>query len=162
MLKRLKLAIEGMRQSVTPKAGAAARAEPARLACAALLARAAQLDGRLEQAEDDAILRVMVERFAIDKTEARAILDEAADDLEESNDIYRYTKVLRDAFDEAERIKLVEMLWEVAYADGVLHEFEAQLMRRLAGLMFVDDRDSGLARKRALDKLGLASDAGIH
>jgi len=56
----------------------------------------------------------------------------------------------------------VEMLWEVAYADGVLHEFEAQLMRRLAGLMFVDDRDSGLARKRTLDKLGLASDAGIH
>jgi len=104
----------------------------------------------------------MVERFAIDKTEARAILDEAADDLEESNDIYRYTKVLRDAFDEAERITLVEMLWEVTYADGVLHEFEAQLMRRLTGLMFVDDRDSGLARKRALDKLGLVNEAGIH
>ena len=94
--------------------------------------------------------------------QARAILDEAADDLEESNDIYRYTKVLRDEFDEAERITLVEMLWEVVYADGILHEFEAQLMRRLAGLMFVDDRDSGSARKRALDKLGLASEAGIH
>jgi uncharacterized tellurite resistance protein B-like protein len=162
MLKRLKAAIEGMRQSAIPKAEAAARTEPARLACAALLARAAQLDGRLEQVEDDAMLRMMVERFAIDTTEARAILDEAVDDLEESNDIYRYTKVLRGSFDEAERIMLVEMLWEVAYADGVLHEFEAQLMRRLAGLMFVDDRDSGLARKRALDKLGLASEAGIH
>jgi uncharacterized tellurite resistance protein B-like protein len=162
MLKRLKAAIEGMRQSARPKAGAAARTDPTRLACAALLARAAQLDGRLEQVEDDAMLRTMVERFAIDKTEARAILDEAVGDLEESNDIYRYTKVLRDAFDEAERIMLVEMLWEVAYADGVLHEFEAQLMRRLVGLMFVDDRDSGLARKRALDKLGLASEAGIH
>jgi uncharacterized tellurite resistance protein B-like protein len=162
MLKRLKAAIEGMRQSATLKAGAPAHTEPARLACAALLARAAQLDGRLEQTEDDAMLRVMVERFVIDKSEARAILDEAADDLEESNDIYRYTKVLRDEFDEAERITLVEMLWEVVYADGILHEFEAQLMRRLAGLMFVDDRDSGSARKRALDKLGLASEAGIH
>ena len=54
------------------------------------------------------------------------------------------------------RIDLMEMLWEVCYADGVLHDFEAQLMRRMAGLMFVDDRDSGAARKRALEKLGLA------
>ncbi len=102
------------------------------------------------------MLRLMVERFAIDETAAREILDEAADDLDASNDIYRYTKVLRDAFDEAERIDLMEMLWEVVYSDGTLHELEAQLMRRMAGLMFVDDRDSGAARKRALGKLGLA------
>jgi uncharacterized tellurite resistance protein B-like protein len=50
----------------------------------------------------------------------------------------------------------MEMLWEVAYADGTLHELEAQLMRRMAGLIFVDDRANGEARKRALAKLGLA------
>lgn len=153
MLSRLKAAIEAMRQ---PAAAEAPSADPARLACAALLAKAAQLDGQLDQGEEAAMSRLMVERFSIDEAAAKAILDEAVDDLDTSNDIYRYTKVLRDSFDEAERIDLMEMLWEVAYADGVLHEFEAQLMRRLAGLLFVDDRDSGAARKRALGKLGLA------
>lgn len=153
MLSRLKSAIQSMRQ---PEAVEAPSAEPARLACAALLARAAQLDGTLDQGEEAAMLRLMVDRFSIDEASARAVLDEATDDLDTSNDIYRYTKVLRDSFDEAERIDLMEMLWEVAYADGTLHEFEAQLMRRLAGLLFVDDRDSGAARKRALGKLGLA------
>lgn len=155
MLNRLKAALDAMRQP-TAIATEAPSAEPARLACAALLARAAQLDGQLDQNEEAAMLRLMVDRFSIDETAARVVLDEATDDLDTSNDIYRYTKVLRDSFDEAERIDLMEMLWEVAYCDGVLHDFEAQLMRRLAGLLFVDDRDSGAARKRALAKLGLA------
>ncbi|MDE0811382.1 MAG: TerB family tellurite resistance protein [Alphaproteobacteria bacterium] len=154
MLSRLKSAIEAMRQPTPEEAPLSA--EPARLACAALLARAAGLDGQLDQGEDDAMLRLMVERFSMDEASARAVLDEAADDLDTSNDIYRYTKVLRESFDDAERIDLMEMLWEVCYADGVLHAFEAQLMRRMAGLMFVDDRDSGAARKRSLVKLGLA------
>lgn len=153
MLQRLKAALSAMHQ---PAGDQTPATDPARLACAALLARAAWLDGRLESSEEDALLRLMVDRFSIDQTEARAVLDEATDDLDRSNDIYKYTKVLRDSFDEAERIELMEMLWEVAYADGNLHDFEANLMRRLAGLLYVDDRDSGKARKRALAKLGLA------
>lgn len=153
MLQRLKDALAAMRTAEMP---AANPNDPVRLASAALLAKAAWLDGRLDDGEEDALLRLMVDRFALDAGEARSILDEAVDDLDRSTDIYRYTKVLRDAFDETQRIELVEMLWEVVYADGELHEFEAQLMRRMAGLLFVDDRDSGAARKRALDKLGLA------
>ena len=60
---------------------------------------------------------------------------------------------MRDALDESERIALMEMLWQLVYSDGELHDFEATLMRRLAGLLFVDDRQSGAARKRALEKL---------
>jgi uncharacterized tellurite resistance protein B-like protein len=47
------------------------------------------------------------------------------------------------------------MLWQVAYADGVLHDYEANLMRRLAGLLYVSDQESGEARKRAQRALGL-------
>ena len=49
----------------------------------------------------------------------------------------------------------MEMLWQLVYSDGELHDFEATLMRRLAGLLYVDDRESGVARKRALEKLGV-------
>ncbi len=62
--------------------------------------------------------------------------------------------ILPDTDPKAEAwLELMEMLWEVAYADGELHHLEANLMRRLAGLLQVPDRDSGAARKRALKRL---------
>ena len=119
------------------------------------MTRAAWLDGTLDEVEERALRDLMMKRFEISPEEADEILKAAADDLDTSNDLYRYTKDLRDNFDADERLKLIEMIWEVVYADGVLHDFEATLMRRLAGLLYVDDRDSGEAKKRAMHKLGL-------
>ena len=126
-----------------------------RLACAALMTRAAWLDGTLDEGEESALRDLMMKRFEISPEEADEILVAAMADLDKSNDLYRYTKDLRDNFDAVERLKLIEMIWEVVYADGVLHDFEATLMRRLAGLLYVDDRDSGEAKKRVMHKLGL-------
>jgi len=153
MLRHLKAALVAFRET---SAELVPSSDPVRLACAALLTKAGRLDGRLDEAEEAVMLRAMVDRFSLDQATARAVLEEGGDDLETSSDIYRYTKVLREAFNENERIELLEMLWEVTYVDGTLHEFEAQLMRRLAGLLYVDDRESGAARKRAMIKLGLA------
>ena len=126
-----------------------------RLACAALMTRAAWLDGTLDKVEENALRDLMMKRFELSLGEADEILKAAEDDLDTSNDLYRYTKDLRDNFDADERLKLIEMIWEVVYSDGILHEFEATLMRRLAGLLYVDDRDSGEAKKRVMHKLGL-------
>jgi len=49
----------------------------------------------------------------------------------------------------------VEMLWEVVYADGVLHDYEANLLRRIGGLIYVSDMDRGNARKRVMTRLGI-------
>jgi uncharacterized tellurite resistance protein B-like protein len=152
MLQKLKEALLGLKEEPVE---ILLKSEPVKLACAALLARAAWLDGRLDQKEEDALVSLITERFSLDFAEAQNLIIEATADVDNSNDIYRYTKVLRDAFNEEERIDLMEMLWKLVYSDGELHDFEATLMRRLAGLLYVDDRDSGLARKRALDKLGI-------
>ncbi len=154
MLRRLKAALEARRAS--EPAVPSGSTDPVRLACAALLTRAAWLDGHLSESEEAAVERAMVERFVLKPDDVRTILAEAEEDLARSVDIYRYTRALRVAFDEKERIELLEMLWEVVHADGVVHAYEAQLMRRLAGLLYVEDRDSGAARKRALARLGLA------
>ena len=66
------------------------------------------------------------------------------------------THTLKESLDEAERVEILEMLWEVAYADGVLHDYEASLLRRVAGLLYVSDRDNGEARLRVMAKLGIA------
>ena len=99
----------------------------------------------------------MIERFLISETEAQEIISEATKDVDNGNDIYKYTKIVRNSFDNSERVALMEMLWQLVYSDGELHDFEATLMRRLAGLLYVDDRESGAARKRALEKLGVVN-----
>ena len=154
MLKYLKDALLGSNKSENKPQ---VITDPVKLASASLLARAAWLDGKLDTAEEVALNRLMVERFSINETEAKEIIAEATEDVDNGNDIYKYTKVVRDSFDNSERVALMEMLWQLVYSDGELHDFEATLMRRLAGLLYVDDRESGAARKRALEKLGVVN-----
>ena len=121
-------------------------------ACAALMTRAAWLDGTLDKVEEKALRDLMMKRSEF-PGEADEILKAAADDLDTSNDLYRYED-LRDNFDADERLKLIEMIWEVVYADGVLHDFEATLARRLAGF-FMWTIVIAVSKKRAMHKLGL-------
>ena len=125
------------------------------MAAAVLLSRAAALDGGVDERERAVAADRLVERFGVSREEIDAVMAEAAQTAEESVDLYGFTRVLKGQLDPDGRLMLMEALWEVVYADGTLHDYEAQLMRRLAGLLFVPDRDSGEARKRALVKLGL-------
>ena len=54
-------------------------------------------------------------------------------------------------------MRLIEKMWEIVYADGVLDDYEANLLRRVAGLIYVPDRESGAARQRVLARLGSAA-----
>ena len=69
--------------------------------------------------------------------------------------MYAFTRVIKNRFDEAERIEMIEMLWEVAFADGHADEFEHNLIQRVAGLIYVSDRDRGITRKRVMARLGI-------
>src|SRR3546814_4849074 len=100
-------------------------------------------------AQERAKIGEMVEnRFGLSATEVGALLEAADEKVEQSVEVFGFTREIKNAFSPEERIQMMEMLWEVAYADGALHDLEASLMRRLAGLLHVSDRDSGLARKR--------------
>jgi len=59
--------------------------------------------------------------------------------------------------DEVQRIEVIEMLWEVAYADGVLDPHEDAMIRKVAGLLYVADFDRGAARRRVRERLGLGN-----
>ena len=81
----------------------------------------------------------------------RAIREELPEDgfvVGESTQLFRFTTEVKNNFSYQERVELVETLWRVIYADGKADEYESQLMRRICGLIYVTDRDSGLARKR--------------
>ncbi len=124
-------------------------------AAVAVFIEAAHLDGEFDADERRVIGNILVERFQLTAADADALIEDALVDRESPNKVYAATRLIRDVFSDEERIDVMEMLWEVAYADGELHDYEANLVRRVAGLLYVQDRDSGRARKRVLKRLGL-------
>lgn len=131
--------------------------EERQLAAAALMVEAAQLDADFDADERQRIATLLETRFQLAPRDAEALLAEAEQAADASVEWHGFTRALKDGFDHEERIQLIEMLWEVAYADGTLHDYEASLLRRVAGLLYVPDRESGEARKRVLTRLGLDS-----
>jgi uncharacterized tellurite resistance protein B-like protein len=140
-------------------AGTQRRADELGLAAAVLLVEAARLDGIFDASERATIERVLRRRFELSADEATALLTAAEEAQAEHQQLLPYTRIIKQRFDEAERIQLVEMLWEVVYADDVLHDYEASLLRRIGGLIYVTDRDRGAARRRVLARKR-ASEAG--
>jgi uncharacterized tellurite resistance protein B-like protein len=127
------------------------------LAACALLVEAAAMDGVIDAAEEATIRRIAARSFDLQAAEIDLLMAEATKAQDEANHLIRFTRTIKDRFDEDQRIELIEMLWEVAYADGVLHDYEANLLRRIGGLIYVPDRARGEARKRVLARLGIAS-----
>ncbi|HET7597320.1 MAG TPA: TerB family tellurite resistance protein [Burkholderiales bacterium] len=120
------------------------------LAAVALLVEAACADGEFDAVERQCIRTLIETRFGLAPDEAAALIEEATRVVEDSVQILRFTRVIKDRYSYAERVSLMEMLWDVVLADGVSDAFEAQLMRRLGGLLYVSDRDRGEARQRVL------------
>jgi len=81
------------------------------------------------------------------------LIDAAVGKVDAIPEIYGFTRTICDHFSHDERIAMLQMLWEVAYADGELHDYEASLLRQVAGLLYVTDQESGIARKRARERL---------
>jgi uncharacterized tellurite resistance protein B-like protein len=130
--------------------------EERQLAAAALMVEAATMDDTLDADERVRIGQLIQDRFGLSTDEAADLLAEAEQAASASVEWHGFTRAIKEGFDHAERVQLIEMLWEVAYADGELHDYEASLLRRVAGLLYVSDRESGEARKRVLARLGLS------
>lgn len=131
-------------------------ADDVALAAAAVMVEAATLDGSFDQDERAAILRLLQQRFSLSDADSHALLAEAEAEVAETTELYAYTRAIKDRFDHDQRIEMVEMLWEVVYADGDVHDYEANLIRRICGLLYVEDAESGAARKRVMQRLGIS------
>jgi len=127
--------------------------EPVALAAAALLVEAACQDGDFAAEERIAISQVCQRHFNLDEASAEELLTDAEEEFRRGGGLQPYTQIVKEHYDEAERVKIIEMLWEVAYADGELHDYEANLLRRVGGLIYVSERDRGNARKRVMERL---------
>lgn len=116
-----------------------------KLAIAALLMEAAQIDGALDDRERGMVQRLLARRFALSPAQVNGLAATAERQAERSSQIFGFTRLINDRASWARRIELVEMPWEVAYADGVLDPLEDVLLRRSGGLVDVSDQERGAA-----------------
>ena len=135
------------------------REEELRLAAAALLVRASVIDGKIDASERRKIKTLLRERFEIEGEAVRSLLVEAVIREHESVDLYRFTSVLCRELDQDGRKRIVEMLWEVVMADGIVHEFESNLVWRAAELLGVSTRDRVILKQAVARRAGSASTA---
>ncbi|SPJ24789.1 TerB family tellurite resistance protein [Palleronia abyssalis] len=124
----------------------------ARLALAALLVRLARADDVYESAEKDRIDRSLATRYGLSQSEARALRSEAELVETEAPDTVRFTRAIKDGVPYDDRIGVIEALWDVVLADGHRDEEEDSLMRMIAPMLGVNDRDSNMARRRVEDR----------
>jgi uncharacterized tellurite resistance protein B-like protein len=117
------------------------REEELQLAAAALLVHASLIDGRADPEERRKLKSLLQVRFNLGDDEFQRIVGETEAWEQESVDLYSFTSVLCRELDQEGRQRIVEMLWEIVLADGVLHEYEADLVSRGAELLGVSTRD---------------------
>lgn len=127
-------------------------AAPMQLALAALCVEAARADENYEAHEVAIIDRFLAKRFSLSAEDAAALRGSAEAAQAEALDIQRFTKVAKEMSSE-DKINFVEHLWRIVLSDGARDPFEDTLIRRICGLIYVDDPESGAARARVAASL---------
>jgi uncharacterized tellurite resistance protein B-like protein len=139
--------LDGLRQFivdvVSPEAqpGRAFDDNDYRLAATALLVHVVSLDGEPSATEQRKLHSLIESRFGLDPGTAGRLITSATRVEGDAVDLYHFTSVIMRQADEVGRLKIVEMMWEIAYADGAVTEFEDNVVWRAADLLGVSSRD---------------------
>tara|TARA_B100001964_G_scaffold27436_1_gene27482 strand:+ start:2155 stop:2616 length:462 start_codon:yes stop_codon:yes gene_type:complete len=114
-----------------------------------LMLEAAQVDGRIDQIEIDKISKTLTENFQEDQSTVELELQNSLKEIDEPKSLHSFTSKLNKEFSNKNKVLLIETLWEIILLDGKVHEFESNLIRRLAGLLYISDVSCANAKKRA-------------
>ena len=128
-----------------------------RVAVAALLIHAGTIDGSLSDAERDMLAALLKRRFALDDAATELLIEQATRVERDAIDLYHFTRVLNRSLDEAERLRVIEMMWEIAFSDGAIDDFEDNLIWRAADLLGVSQHERIALRRRVAAERGFAA-----
>ena len=120
---------------------------------AGIMVEVADIDGKIDKNEIDSISNALSGIFKENQSKTDIILNNCLKNAKESKSLYYFTSKINKEFEVEKKINLLEILWEIILADGQIHDFESNIIRRLAGLLYISDVDCGNAKKRALSKI---------
>ncbi len=118
-----------------------------------LMIEAAQTDGNVDKEEIAKISKILNETFEENIDDVKKEIEKCLKEVNEPKSLHFFTSKINKVFSDEKKILLIEVLWEIVLSDGKIHEYESNLIRRLAGLLYVSDVNCGNAKKRALSKL---------
>src|SRR5580700_5002036 len=128
-----------------------------RLAATALLVHVISLDGEPSEAEKRKLHSLIESRFGLDQGTADQLIASATLVEGEAVDLYHFTSVIMRSVDEAGRLRIVEMMWELVYADGNVTEFEDNVVWRASDLLGISSRDRIELKHRVAEKKSAAA-----
>ena len=124
-------------------------------AISVLLLEAAMIDGQIDIKEIEETKHAICSFFDISEEKAIQTIQKLREDAGQKFEFHSFTKQIRDSCDYEERTYILSMLWQIVLADNEIDSLESNLMRRLSGLLYVSDVDSGKAKQKARTRLGL-------
>ena len=124
-------------------------------AVAVLLLRAANIDGKKDEKEIEAINRLIIQQFNYEDDEAKNLIKSASEKEEASTDLYEWSKIINDHYELESKKIVFGMMCEIISADGLIDPFESNFIRRLSGLLYISDKEAGKIRKKILSKRNL-------
>ena len=116
-----------------------------------LLIRAANIDGKKDEQEIEAIKRLIIQQFDYDEEKADMLITSASEKEESSADLFEWSKIINDHYDLDSKKIVFSMMCEIICADGLIDPFESNLIRRLSGLLYISDKDAGAIKKKVMN-----------
>ena len=131
------------------------KVENEKLAAAVLMVEVAAHDGEISRVEREHILHLLEHKMGLPEAEALELFVEAIATQNDANHILNFTRKIKDHFDGPGRENILELMWEVVFADGKEDLYESNLLRRVTGLLYISDKTSGQIKKKVKARLGL-------
>ena len=122
-------------------------------ACVALLLETSMADEILDESELMALKNTLQKDFQINEDEIDELIDLAKENVEDSTSLYEFTRDINDNFDAAEKVKLIESMWKIAYADGNIDKYEEHIIRKVSNLIYVAHSDFIKAKLSAKEQI---------
>ena len=120
-----------------------------------IMIEAANIDGNIDQKEIEKISNFLVYSFKEKPEDVQKEIDRCLNDLNNNTSLHFFTSKINKLYSDEKKIELIEILWEIIFVDGKVHDYESNLIRRLAGLLYLNDYECGQAKKRVLLKMGI-------
>jgi uncharacterized tellurite resistance protein B-like protein len=127
-----------------------------RVAAAALMVHIIDADGVRDETERKRLRDLLADAYGLSGNELDQVVSAGEEAEREAVDLFAFTSVLNRSLDEAKKVDLIALLWEIVYADGEMHELEDNIVWRISELIGVSPRDRMLMRQRVRDEQGLS------
>ena len=119
---------------------------------AALLIHAARIDDNYTAIEKEIIKKALIDLKLVEQNNSEKLLSEAEIKEQDSNQIVEFTREIKKNSMKF-RLKIVEILWKIIYSDGTSDNYESNLIRRICGLLYISDKDSGIIKTKVQNLL---------